>query len=286
MADDEPPHRLRALPGAAGAEAPDHRVAAVLEVLAGASAAEVAARSGTDVALVRRWVRGFVDAGSAQVTNVPLGDAARQRDRFLAAFAHELRTPLTVARGWAGMLADAEVPPAAVGRTAERLQQALDRLGERLEDVELLASASLGRLRLDRRPISAGELVSPVDGPGELGADAADVLLDVDPDQFRRVLRDLWAAAHLPPEPRSVEIEVDGGERWVEMRVVRHADPIDPPLLQALFEPFDLNDDGTGVTMGIYLARALVVAHGGTLGIDQDDDRGCFWVRVGRTLRA
>ena len=69
---------------------------------------------------------------------------------------------------------------------------------------------------------------------------------------------------------------------WVEVRVVRDADPIDPQVLQALFEPFDTNDDDTGVTIGLYLARALTVAHGGTMGVDQDEAGAALWVRVPR----
>ena len=44
------------------------------------------------------------------ITNQPDPDEARQRDRFLAAFAHELRTPVAVATGWAMVLADGDVP--------------------------------------------------------------------------------------------------------------------------------------------------------------------------------
>jgi signal transduction histidine kinase len=62
--------------------------------------------------------------------------------------------------------------------------------------------------------------------------------------------------------------------------VVREGEPIEPVVLRALFEPFDLNNDGTGVTIGLYLARALTVAHGGTLGVDQDDHQARFWVKI------
>jgi signal transduction histidine kinase len=84
------------------------------------------------------------------------------------------------------------------------------------------------------------------------------------------------------PTPRSLQLEATTVGPWVELRVVRAADPIDPAVLTALFEPFDLNDDGTGVTIGLYLARALTVAHGGTIGVDQDDDSAVLWVRVPR----
>ena len=257
-------------------EQSDPRVRAVLEVLAGDGVAEVAARWSVEPALLRRWVRGFVDAGTAQVTNRPAAAALRERDRYLAAFAHELRTPLTTAQGWAAMLAEGDVPPAAAARTVARLDDALERLAERVRDVELLAAASMGLLRLDREQVPLGDLLTDTDVTG------ADTLLHVDPDLFRRVLRDLCVAAELAPAPRAVRVDVAEVGPWWEVAVRRDGDPIDTAVLTALFEPFELNDDGTGVTIGLYLARALVVAHGGTLGADQDEDGAVFWVRVPR----
>ena len=100
---------------------------------------------------------------------------------------------------------------------------------------------------------------------------------------FRRILRDLWNAANSLPTPRVRTLHVDLiASGWVEFRVVREADPISPDVLQALFDPFDANHDGTGVTIGLYLARALTVAHGGTIGVDQDDQHAAFWVRIPR----
>lgn len=256
----------------------DPRVAAVLDVLGGTPRDECARRWDVDADTLARWVSDFVCAGTAQVTNRPSDDSARQRDRFLAAFAHEVRTPLTVARGWVTMLTAGQVPAARVSHSLHRLDQALDRLAERSRDVELMAAASLGRLELDLERTAAGELLDGV-VPGDC-VSGGDVELVADREQLRRVVRDLWEAASLPPAPRSRRVEVALVGPWVEVRVVREADPIDPDVLRALFEPFDANDDGTGVTLGLYLARALSVAHGGSVGLEQDDDRAVLWVRV------
>jgi signal transduction histidine kinase len=255
-------------------------VAAVLAVLAGESVPAVARRWSVDTALLHRWVRAFVDAGSAQVTNRPDPEAAQQRDRFLAAFAHEMRTPLAIAKGWAAVLADGDLPPDQLVSTVARLEQSLARLTERTLDVELLAAASLGRLRLSPALVSVGELSDGLPDVGTVGGEGPDVEVVVDPELFRRVLRDLWDAGGSLPTPRALRLEVAVVAPWTELRVVRDADPIDTRLLQALFEPFDLNDDGTGVTIGLYLARALAVAHGGAVGVEQDGTRGIFWVRV------
>lgn len=280
MSDDGSFPRPRVLRGGRADESVDPRVASVLEVLSGSPAAQVAQRWSVDSALLHRWVRDFVGAGTAQVTNSPAAEAAQQRDRFLAAFAHEVRTPLAVAQGWVAMLLDGDLPPDAVESTAARLHAALGRLAERTFDVELLAAASLGRLTLSPRLVPVSELVAALPGLAGVDGEGADVEVLVDPELFPRVLRDLWEAGSARPAPRSLRLEVVTRTPWVELRVVRDADPIDHAVLQALFEPFDLNDDDTGVTIGLYLARALTVAHRGTVGVDQDEDGAVLWVRV------
>ena len=274
--------RPYAVDGARAEEQIDPRVSAVLEVLGGRPVNDTAAAWNVEPALLHRWVRAFVDAGTAQVTNRPAADVAMQRDRFLAAFAHEVRTPLTVAQGWTTMLAGGLLPPERVATSVDRLGAALDRLVERTLDVELMAAASLGRLNLTPRTVRTVDLLEEVAG---LLDDCADVhggelLLTVDPAMFRRVLRDLWDAAGGDPEPQERRVAVTAVPTGVEVRVQRVGDPIDPTVLRALFEPFDLNDDATGVTIGLYLARALTVAHGGTLGVEQDDCGATFWVRI------
>lgn len=274
--------RLHLVPArATPAEARDVRVAAVLDVLAGQPAAVVAQQRGVDLMLLRRWTEDFIAAGTAQVTNQPDADSAHQRDRFLAAFAHEMRTPLATATGWATMLRSGALPPAAHPSVLDKLGVALDRLTERTLDVELLASCSLGRLTLNPERTAIETLTEPLAGVSEIGGDGVTDQVWVDPDRFRRVLRDIWDAANSQPAPRARSLQVTkiaGG--WIEFRAIRDADPISPDILQALFDPFDANHDGTGVTIGLYLARALTVAHGGTLGVTQDDQHATFWVRI------
>ena len=58
-------------------------------------------------------------------------------------------------------------------------------------------------------------------------------------------------------------------------------DPVDPATARALFEPFDSPGGGqSGITVGLYLARALTVVHGGTVGMEQDERHCVLWVRV------
>jgi signal transduction histidine kinase len=261
--------------------ATDPRVCMVVAVMGGRSVEDVAHEWDIETSLLDRWVRDFLVAGTAVVTNRPEPDEARQRDRFLAAFAHELRTPVAVARGWAMVLADGDVPADEVADSLERLTDALTRLSEYILDVELSASASLGRTRLAVEPVEVATLSREL--PGSPGVrSGAGISVHADPRLFSRVLRDLWLTAHREPEPESVAIDVVEVGSWHEVRVVREGSPIDPTVIKALFDPFDANDDATGVTIGLYTARALTVAHGGFLGAEGDDHSTVLLARLPR----
>jgi K+-sensing histidine kinase KdpD len=109
-----------------------------------------------------------------------------------------------------------------------------------------------------------------------------DILVHADPKLLSRVLRDLWATANRDPAPEAVAIDIVEAGSWHEIRVVRHGAPISPMVIKALFDPFGTNDDATGVTIGLYLARALTVAHGGFLGAEGDDQSTVLLARLPR----
>jgi signal transduction histidine kinase len=282
------PHLLRGArnpgevdPRVAAQSAVDLRVSMVLAVLGGRSVDDVAQEWDIESSLVHRWVRDFLVAGSAVVTNRPDTDEARQRDRFLAAFAHELRTPVAVARGWAMMLAEGDVPDDQLDDSLDRLSDALTRLSEHILDVEMSASASLGRIRVKIEPVDIASLCQGLAGSPAV-RQGADLTVYADARLLSRVLRDLWDTAHREPAPDNVAIDVVEAGSWHEIRVVREGTPISPMVLKALFDPFGTNDDTTGVTIGLYLARALTVAHGGILGAEGDDQHTVLLARLPR----
>ena len=272
----------RVIEGGRLGEATDARVAAVLDVLAGGRASAVADRHGVDPALLHRWTQAFTEAGTAAVTNRPGPDLARQRDRFLSVFTHGLRSPLAVAQAWVGLLGDMSADAASREQALARLQAALDLLDERTGEVELLTAAMLGRVEPDPRAVTVGDVAASLTLPEDIGGDGPDQVIHVDVDLFPRIVRDLWKAAmSTRPAPRRVRLDVRRDAPWTELRVVREGDPIDPDTARALFEPFDSPGGGhSGITVGLYLARALTVVHGGTVGMEQDDHQAVLWVRV------
>jgi len=264
-------------------DAVESRVPAVLEVLRGRPTAEVAARWQVDPDLLADWVRTFVEAGTAHVTDQPAADAGQLRDRFLAAFAHEVRTPLSMAQGWVAMLADGDVPADQARESLLRLHAAIERLTERAFDVELMAEVLLGRLALAPQLVSVAQLASELPDLDRIGGLGGAVEVVVDPALLRRVLRDLWRAAAASPRPDARHLEVRRVASWLELRVVREGAPVEAEAFHAMFEPFAVNGDGTGVTIGLHLARTLAAAHDGAVGVEEADDGTAFWVRLPAT---
>lgn len=259
----------------------DPRVSMVLAVMSGRAVDKVAAEWDVDPSLLHRWVGDFLVAGAGAVTNRPDPDALRQRDRFMVALAHELRTPMAIARGWALALDEDELSEERAALSLERLLGALNRLSEHIVDVELAAASSLGLINIGYEQVLVGDLI---DGLADCTGvrSGADIRVNADPELLRRVLRDLWTTARRSPAPDRVAIDVVENGSWHEIRVVREGAPISPFVMRALFDPFDANDDTTGVTDGLYLARALVVAHRGVLGADGDNDGSVLIARLPR----
>ena len=259
----------------------DPRVAMVLAVLRGRSVDDVAQAWDIDSSLLDRWVRDFLVAGSGVITNQPDPDVARQRDRFMTTFAHELRTPLAAARGWAMLLCLGEVPGDQIAAAHERVLDALTRLNEHVLDVELAAAVSLGRIQVSLEPVAVASLARKLAGSPRVRR-GSHLTVQADPTLLARVLRELWTTAHRPPAPDRVHIDVVEAGSWHEIRVIREGVQIGPLVLQALFDPFGANDDTTGVTLGLYTARALTVAHGGFLGAEGEDQTTVLLARLPR----
>ena len=259
----------------------DPRVSMVLAVMAGRTVEDVAAEWDVEQSLLHRWVGDFLVAGAGAITNQPDPDALRQRDRFMVALAHELRTPMAIARGWALALSEDNLSAERAANSLDRLLGALTRLSEHIVDVELAASSMLGLLDVNYERVLVRDLLDEL--PECEGVrTGADVAVHADPVLLRRVLRDLWTTARRSPAPDRVVVDVVESGSWHEIRVVRQGVPISPFVLRALFDPFDANDDTTGVTDGLFLARALVVAHRGVLGADGDEDGTVLIARLPR----
>ncbi|QQM39027.1 sensor histidine kinase [Streptomyces liliifuscus] len=216
-----------------------------------------------------------------------------QRKAMVADIAHELRTPLTNIRGWLEVTRDGVVDPdpellASLHDEAVVLQRVID-------DLQDLAAADAGTLRLHREPVRADELLEQVVAAHRVAAEAAGVRLrtavdgstgpdggdgtpwlDADPVRMRQALGNLVSNAirHTPADG-TITLSSRHRDDEVVFEVADTGSGIAPEDLPSVFERFwraeksrSRRTGGSG--LGLSIVRQLVTAHGGTVTVTSE----------------
>lgn len=225
--------------------------------------------------------------------------AANERlRRFVADASHELRTPLTSIRGYADLFHYAAAnEPAERDAHLAKIREETARMSVLVDDLLLLArldSPDLeAPLRLERTDLAelgtAAAEAFRAANPGHpltVATGSGPLWLRADPIRLRQVLDNLLAnvAAHTPAGT-SATLEVSASGGWAEMSVV-DAGPGIPVLHQGqIFDRFYRVDDSRarsngGSGLGLAVVQMLVVAHGGTIGVESEPGRTVFTVRL------
>jgi two-component system sensor histidine kinase BaeS len=236
----------------------------------------------------------------------------RQRRAMVSDVSHELRTPLSNIRGWLEAAQDgvAELDPAL---TASLVEEAT-LLQHIVDDLQQLALADAGKLRLHPEPVDAADLVEQIATVYRAAAAAAGLVLtvevtgrpylDADPVRLRQAVGNLLANAlrHTPAGGRvSLRAYADGDDVLIE--VADTGPGIAPQTRAQLFVPFErLGVEQTGLEgpgLGLPLSKGLAEAMGGTLHLASTggqgsvfhlelprvDDPGRWWSRTPATSR-
>jgi signal transduction histidine kinase len=213
------------------------------------------------------------------------------RRNMMADIAHELRTPLSVIRGDLEALLDGVYEPSPEALAS--LQEETLLLSRLVNDLQALAQAEAGQLRLERKATDLSRLLEGVVAGFDLQAEshnqrlrldlAADLpLVDVDPQRVRQVVANLLSNAL-----RHAPAGVDGGEGRVVVAAGVHEGMAqvsvsdDGPGIPAgevahVFDRFwrggAARAEGSG--LGLAIARELVRAHGGRIWVESEVGQG------------
>ncbi|MFD3788417.1 sensor histidine kinase [Streptomyces cyaneofuscatus] len=220
-----------------------------------------------------------------------------QRKAMVSDVAHELRTPLSNIRGWLEAAQDglADPDPAFVSSLLEEAVQ----LQHIIDDLQDLAAADAGVLRLHTEPVRIGELLSQVTAAHQASAETAGVtlavegtgavaILSADPVRLRQAVGNLVSNAvrHTPAGGRVTlrAYEEEGGRLPdgsgdVVIEVADTGTGIPAGDLRHVFDRFwraeksrSRRTGGSG--LGLAIVRKLAEAHGGTASATSTESEG------------
>ncbi len=225
-----------------------------------------------------------------------LARAQTQQRALVADVAHELRTPLTVLRGYVEALRDGLADPDA--ETVGLIHTETLQLQRLVEDLQDLAQADAAELHLQREVVDPVELLSTEAAGFRLQAEARGVDLAADlPDGLPPLLVDRRRLAQVTDNllanalrytPSGGTISLSARTDGDRLRVtVRDTGPgIAVEHLPFLFDRFYRVDPSRaretgGSGLGLTIARRLVEAHGGEIGVTSAPGQGStFWFTV------
>jgi len=217
-----------------------------------------------------------------------LETSSEQRRIFMADVTHELRTPLTVIQGnLEGMIDD--VYPAD-GNHLKIVLEETQLLGRLVEDLRILALAEGGALQLRKEPTDPAVLSGEIAASFQSQADAMGVtlrveaeqeagLLELDGERMRQVLSNLIAnALRYTQAGGTVMVRFNMKQRaskqWAQIEVQDSGQGIPEQDLAHVFERFYKRSDSDGMGLGLSIAKTLVEAHGGSIGVVSQPGQG------------
>ncbi len=208
---------------------------------------------------------------------------------FLMRVTHDLRTPLTAIRGHAQALADGVVPPDAVPRSLDAIDDESSRLDALVTDLLDLAKLEARRFRLELDGVDGNELVDRAFHAysGEAARRGLSYECEVGPlpalftdaARVRQIIGNLIDNAfRWTPDGGAVRLTAHARQGGGAVIAVSDSGPgIAPDHLDGIFEPFrseNTPDGAHGSGLGLAISRQLARALGGDLRVESEPGRG------------
>ncbi len=215
--------------------------------------------------------------------------AVEVRDDFLAAAGHELKTPLAALMMQIESVTralDRETPPAQLNERLKKASRAAGRLEKLIDDLLDVSRITAGRLHLDPEPLALDEVVKEVVDRFLEQAQLAgcDLTLTTEPaqgvwDRLRidQVASNLVANAIKYGRGAPITVSTTVSKPFAVLRVTDRGIGIAREEQQRIFERFERvveNRSFGGFGLGLWIARQIVEASGGTIGVASNPGEG------------
>ncbi len=222
------------------------------------------------------------------------------KSRFLSIVTHDLRTPLTSIRGYAQVLnMQKNLPEPQKEHFLKIIEKETDHLGSLISDLMDFVSIEAGKLRVEKLPSSVAELLDNVQNRMASLAEKRNIVfrvdiaaqdvpkINMDPRRIEQVLTNLIGNAFKhTPEGGQVTLTARVKDGAVLIEVQDTGEGIPPEDLPRIFEQFYQVEAHAskreGIGLGLSIAKEIVQAHGGQIGVHSDGaGKGSrFWLTL------
>ncbi len=209
-------------------------------------------------------------------------EANRTKDLFLAFVSHELRAQLNPIVGWSNILLKQSVDEKTRVSALETIRSSADIQAKLINDLVDSHRVASGKIRLEYRPTNLVDLVRSSFQAHKPIADAKEIRLDFsaekgaisvfgDANRLQQVFGNLMSnAIKFTPEGGRVSVDVSRSGNSGKVTITDTGRGISPRLLPNIFRQFlqgdtDEKRSGSGLGLGLSIAKILAERHGGTI---------------------
>jgi PAS domain S-box-containing protein len=222
-------------------------------------------------------------------------EAEELKSTFISIISHELRTPVALIKGYVGTLRreDAQWDPDVVRDSLAVIEEEADRLTNLIDDLLDASRLQAGALALNFSEVEIEQLARQIAKRFQTQTDKHTFEVDFSPDfpcvtidekRMTQVLNNLLSNA-VKYSPKGGRIQIRGRIRPDDILicVMDEGPGIAQEDIPHIFDRFYRSSQAAqktkGAGLGLYLAKAVVEAHGGNIWIDNQSKKGtsiCF----------
>ncbi|HEX6096076.1 MAG TPA: ATP-binding protein [Thermoanaerobaculia bacterium] len=235
--------------------------------------------------------RGIVGAVLVIRDITALQELDRKKDEFLSVASHELRTPLTTIKGYTQLLAQTvdDLQPEERATYINAVLGEIERMMGLISELLDVSRIETNRLQIHpqsirwsdfiRARVSAFQVQHPTRSI-RMAVDAGDAVVVADPDRMRQVIDNLLSnALKYSAEGTDIDLEVEAVGSDMLTSVTDHGIGIPRDEIPQLFERFHRARNVSsryygGLGLGLYIARAIIEAHGGSISVQSIEGQG------------